>query len=336
MAKGFDVGTYNLVCSSRDKDKNFDLKREINAFLEMPLENMFVFNMMQSVGVKIIKYDNVAYALGEAAMEIAYTMNLIDLKRPMSDGCVNPKEKYAFQIMSKMIHGLIGNLETNKEVLYYTVPANAINEDTDADYHGKILQAIFNAYKSKDGYSVEAFPINEALCITYSELADKGYTGVAASCGSGLINVCFSIFGAPVFTFAIAHSGDWIDKQAAKATGESVAFINKEKTKIDLSKAPENLVERAIQTQYQLMIEKTVQGIKKGLSEAGNKARTDKPVDFVVAGGTSSPIGFDTLFAEMVHQAKLPIKIGNVFRPADPLYSVAKGALIAAENHSAR
>jgi hypothetical protein len=331
---GYDCGTYNLVCCHRDDKNNFVHKREVNAFLEMPLENRFVFNMMKNAGVPLIERDDVAYALGESAVEMAYTMSHIELKRPMCDGCVNPKEKDAFQIMSIMMHSLLGDIKADKTPLYYSVPANAINQETDADYHGKILQSIFNAYRSKDGYTVDAHPINEALAIVYAEAAQKAFTAIAISAGGGMVNVCFSIFGSPVFTFAIVNSGDWIDRMAAKATGESIAYINREKTKIDLSKAPTNLVERAIQTQYQLMIEKTVQGIKKGIIDAGNKARTDKPIDVIVAGGTASPTGFDVMFSEVLHQAELPIKIGNVIRPADPLYSVCRGCLIAAENAS--
>jgi hypothetical protein len=148
-----------------------------------------------------------------------------------------------------------------------------------------------------------------------------------------MVNVAFSLFGAPVFTFALVNSGDWIDKMAAKATGESIAFINKTKTKIDLGKEPTNLVERAIKTQYELMIEKTVIGIKKGLENNKEKnAKLDAPVDFVVAGGTASPPGFDTLFEKLLREAKLPVEIGRVVRPADPLFAVARGCLIAAEN----
>lgn len=334
MAIAMDCGTYNLVCCTRDKDKNFAFRREVNAFLEMPLDNRFVFNMMKKAGVPIIERDHVAYALGEAAVDMAYTMSTIELKRPMCEGCVNPREKHAFQIMSVMMHSLLGDVKKDKEVLYYSVPANAINEKTDADYHGKVLEAIFNAYKSKDGFTVDPYPINEGLAIVYAELADKAFTGIGVSCGSGMINVCLSIYGSPVFQFAIVNSGDWIDAMAARACGESVAFVNREKTKVDLSKRPDSLVERAIQTQYTLMIEKTVQELKRGLTEAGNRARTDKPIDVVVAGGTSSPKGFDALFAELVGQADLPVKVGNVFRPAEPLYSVAKGCLVAAENHS--
>jgi hypothetical protein len=253
----------------------------------------------------------------------------------MCDGCVNPKEKDAFEIIKLMIHGLLNDsVRTNNEILYYSVPANAINEQTDADYHSKILQAIFAAYQNQKGYKVQAHPINEGLALVYAELATKGYTGMGISCGAGMINICFAMFGMPIFQFAIVNSGDWIDKMAAKATGETIAYINKEKTKVDLSKTPVSLVERAIQTQYSLMIEKTVQSIKKGLTDAGNKARTDKPIDIVIAGGTSSPVGFDLLFSEIVNQSNFPIKVGNIIRPDDPLYSVARGCLVAAENAS--
>jgi actin-like ATPase involved in cell morphogenesis len=271
--------------------------------------------------------------LWEAAVNMAYTMTQLELKRPMKDGCVNPKEQDAFQIMNIMVHSLLDEVSHDKESLCYCIPANAINEETDADYHRKLVEAIFKAYKSEKGYKVDARPINEGMALVYAELKEKMFTGVGVSCGAGMVNVAFALFGAPVFTFALVNSGDWIDRQSAKATGETIAFINKTKTKIDLGKEPNNLVERAIKTQYELMIEKTVTGIKKGLE--GNKdknAKLDAPVDFIVAGGTSSPPGFDTLFEKLLREAKLPVEVGRVIRPADPLYSVARGCLIAAEN----
>jgi actin-like ATPase involved in cell morphogenesis len=335
MAIGFDVGTYNLVCCKRNDKGDFLYKREVNAFLEMPLDNDFVFNMMKMAGVPLIHREdaNIAYALGEAAVNMAYTMTQLDLKRPMKDGCVNPKEQDAFQIMNIMVHSMLDDVSHDKPVLCYSVPANAINAETDADYHRKILEAIFKAFKSDKGFTVDARPINEGMALVYAELKEKMFTGIGVSCGAGMVNVAFSMFGAPVFTFSLVNSGDWIDKQAAKATGETVTYINKTKQKIDLNKEPTTLVDRAIQTQYELMIEKTVGGIKKGLEANKDKnAKLEAPVDFVVAGGTASPPGFDKLFEKLLRQAGLPVEIGRVIRPADPLYSVARGCLIAAEN----
>lgn len=336
MSRGFDAGTYHLVSSKRENG-NFVYKKEINAFIEMPLDNRFVFNMMKNAGVPLIEQpeSNVAYALGEAAVNMAYTMNQIELKRPMKDGCLNPKEKHAQQIMNIMAHSLIGEIDEPNEKLYYSVPANAINQETDADYHSKVLQAMFNSYVSEKGYKIDAHPINEALALVYAELSHKSWTGISISFGSGMINLCYAIYGAPVFQFSLVNSGDWIDKMASKAIGEeTTTYVNREKMKADLTvENPESLVQRAIKSQYEIMIQHTVNGIKKGIEQAGAKARSENPIDVIVAGGTSMPKGFDTLFAKILEQAKLTnIKIGSVTRPEDPLFSVARGCLIAAEN----
>jgi hypothetical protein len=333
MPIGFDCGTFNLVCCIRDEKGQFSVKREVNAFLEMPVDNHFVVNMMKTANVPIIEHENMVYALGEKAVDMAYAMNK-ELKRPMSQGCVNPKEVNAFDILNVMIHSLIEDSKAAKQdgdVLYYSVPANAINEETDADYHQKVLESIFNAYESEKGAKVHAFPINEGLALVYAELSAKQYSGIGISFGAGMVNLCFAIHGAPAFQFALVNSGDWIDRQAAKATGETPTFINKEKMKVDLNKEPNSLVERAIQTQYRIMVEKTVTGIKNGLEQAGKKVRTQNAVDIVIAGGTSLPAGFDTFFKKVVGEAKLPIQIGEIVRPKDALYSVARGCLIAAE-----
>ena len=328
---GFDAGTYNLVCTKRDEKGNFVHKKEVNAFIEVPLEHDFVFNMMKNAGVPLIQREKVAYALGESAVKMAYAIPSMELKRPMADGCVNPREKEAYQILSIMINSLIESVKEDKEILYYSVPANAINVETDAGYHQKILEGIFKSFRSKDGLRVDPYPINEALALVYAELSKKAYTGIGISCGAGMINLCMAMFGNPVFSFAIVNSGDWIDKQAAKATAESPTFINRQKMKVDLSKPPGDLVERAIHTQYELMIGHCVSEIKNGLSKNSKVVRTDEPFDIVVAGGTSSPNGFVEMFKGVLEDAKLPIQIGEVIRPDDVLLSVSRGCCLAAE-----
>jgi len=337
MRIGFDCGTYHLVSCKRGEDNSFAYKKEVNAFLQMPLENRFVFNMMKNAGVPLIEQPeaNVGYALGEAAVNMAYTMTQIELKRPMKDGCLNPKEKHAQQIMNIMCHSLIGEVDEDGSILYYSVPANAINQETDADYHGKVLEAMFRSYRSEKGYKVDPHPINEALALVYAELSNKSWTGVGISFGAGMVNLCYAMYGAPIFQFSLVNSGDWIDRMASKAIGEeTTTYVNREKMHADLTaENPDTLVQRAIKSQYEIMIQHTVSGIKKGVEEAGNKARSEQPIDIVIAGGTSMPKGFDSLFRKILDQSKITnLKIGEVIRPSDPLFSVARGCLIAAEN----
>jgi hypothetical protein len=337
MRIGFDCGTYHLVSCKRGPDNDLSYKKEVNAFLQMPLENRFVFNMMKNAGVPLIEQPeaNVGYALGEAAVSMAYTMTQIELKRPMKDGCLNPREKHAQQIMNVMCHSLIGEVDEDESILYYSVPANAINQETDADYHGKVLEAMFKSYRSDKGYRVDPHPINEALALVYAELQNKSWTGLGISFGAGMVNLCYAMYGAPIFQFSLVNSGDWIDKMASKAIGEeTTTYVNREKMHADLTvENPDTLVQRAIKSQYEIMIQHTVSGIKKGVEEAGNKARSEQPIDIVVAGGTSMPKGFDVLFRKILDQTKISnLKVGEVIRPSDPLFSVARGCLIAAEN----
>lgn len=331
MPIGFDAGTYNLICSRRGENGEVKSKKEINCFLELPLENPYMFNMLKASKVKIIERDKIAYVIGERALDIAYGMPDTKVRRPMRDGCLNPEEKDAFRILMIMIHSLIGEVTNDKEVLYYSVPANAINQETDADYHQKVLQDIFNKYKVNDK-TIQAFPINEGLALIFAELAEKNYTGIGISFGAGMINLCYAIFSQPIFQMSLVNSGDWIDKQAAKASGESVAVINRAKTKINLKEPAKDIVERAIKSQYQILVEKTMSAIKKALVDAGNRVRPENPIDIVIGGGTASPPGFEELVTEIVKELNYPLPIGKIYRPEDHLYAVARGALVAAEN----
>lgn len=331
---GADIGTYNLICSRRGENGEIKSKKEVNCFLELPLENRFMFNMLKQAKVPIIERDKVAYVVGETAVDMAYTLPSISLHRPMSDGCLNPKEKDAFRILSIMIHSLMGEVDRDQDILYYSVPANAINQETDADYHSKVLQSIFKAYK-QNGKTVNAFPLNEGLALVFAELAHKQYTGIGISFGAGQINLCYSIFSHPVFQMSLVNSGDWIDKQAAKACGESPTVVNKEKTKIDLTKYPSNIVERAIKTQYEILIQKTVSEIKKAIIDNGTKCNTKQPLDIILGGGVVSPPGFVDLFKAMVKESQWPIALGEIKKPDDHLFSVARGCLVAAENAQA-
>jgi hypothetical protein len=290
-----------------------------------------MFNMLKKSGVPLIEKEKVAFAIGEASLNLAYSMSEIQLKRPMQGGCLNPKEKEAFFILGAMLHRLIGEVNEDKATLAYTVPANAVNSFSDADYHQKILDSIFKKYNVNNKVVLPQ-AVNEALCIIFAELEDKKFTGLASSHGAGMSNVCYAVYGTPVFSFSISNSGDWIDEMSAKATNESPIVINREKTKIDLTKSPTTSVERSIMTQYRIMIEKTVAGIKKGIADNNGKFNMDEPVDIVLSGGTSSPNGFEDWFKEILIENKVPMNIGAIKKPKDTLLTVAKGALIAAEN----
>ncbi|MEF8878179.1 MAG: hypothetical protein V5A60_15805, partial [Haloarculaceae archaeon] len=59
----------------------------------------------------------------------------------------------------------------------------------------------------------------------------------------------------------------------------------------------------------------------------------DVPV--VVTGGTSSPQGFAKLFQDRLNDAAVPFSISDVRRAEEPMYSVARGALVASRTEEA-
>ncbi len=332
MAIGFDVGTYNLVCGRRSESGNeVKCAREVNAFIELNLEdhNRSFFNVLRGK-VPLIEKGEKGYIFGQAAIDMALTLPKLELKRPMSDGCLNPREKDAFKILQLMCHSMIGKNVNDKEVLYYCVPANAVNAETDANFHRDVLADVFKSYKV-EGKTLQPHHINEAMALIYAELGEKQFSGIGISFGAGMVNYCHAIYATEVSSFSIVNAGDWIDSQAAKATGETPVFINKAKQKIDLTAEPTNFVERAIKAQYRLMVDNTVANIKKAIQGSGDKIHSEQPIDVVVAGGTASPNGFVEMVKEAILAAKLPLPIGEIRRPDDHLYAVARGCLVAAE-----
>lgn len=327
---GLDIGTYNIICA-RMENEQLSLNKEINAFFSLNVENKFMVNMLEKNGAPIIKLDEKAIILGEAARDLAISMGQ-EFKRPMKNGILSINEKDAFNILAFIIHSIIGDIE-NDSIAYYSIPADAINTDTNASYHQKIIQNIMDKYNRNDK-KIYAYPINEALCIVYSELQKENRTGIAISWGAGMVNVVHSILGVPTFEFSLTNSGDWIDEQAAKHCGETASYMNKIKEEIDLSKEPANSIERSIVYHYQILVDNAIKGIINGIEQVGSKANPGKPISIVLAGGTASPNGFVEFFNKSIEKSKFPLEVGDIKIAKDHLYAVSKGALLASQYHS--
>jgi hypothetical protein len=185
--------------------------------------------------------------------------------------------------------------------------------------------------------------MNEAMAIVEAELGEENYSGLAISCGAGMTNVAFSVMGMPIFTFSIVGGGDWIDRSAAHASGTDPIVVNQVKMgnveegipSLDLTKYPagENAnIERALHTHYGILIDNIVLGIEKFVNEKQAKVMATKKPSVVVAGGTASPKGFLEQLSDRLSSANLgSFKIGDIRKPKDALYTVAKGLLLNAE-----
>lgn len=329
---GIDVGTYSIA-TARIKDEKLEVKKEINCFypIELNESNKFLINMLKQSGAPVVEVDGVSYVLGESARALAVSMGK-EFHRPMKNGIVNPEEKSGFNILAVIIRSLLGELTADETIVYFSMPGQSLNVQTSPDYHQKVVQSILDKYKQGDK-TVRSYPINEAMCVVYSELQSKNRTGIGLSFGGGQTNCAYSLMGFPLVQFSHVNAGDWIDFESAKNSGESVSYVNEYKKNIDLSQEPKNVIERALHFNYEIMIENALKGVIDGLTKAGSKANPGGLVDIALAGGTASVAGFTDFFRNTLAKHKFPIPIGEVKIGSEPILSVCKGALLAAEAH---
>lgn len=337
---GLDIGTKTVICCTRDEEKRPKFRQEINGFFIFPKQDAFTKNMLIQQKIPFIERDGKFIALGSRAEKFAYAINST-LRRPMAEGTIS-KEQEAITIMASIVQALLGKLEKDA-ILYYCIPANAINKKTNVLFHDKVLRMIFDSYK-RSNVKINSFPINEARAIA---VASEEPVAVAISWGAGMANICYTMHGVPIFEFSIVGCGDWIDVETAKQFGfdpenlnnrsaETPTSICHRKQTMDLN-APLNSLDRvgqAIMLHYQLLIENVIDGIIRGFEDNIDRARIEDPVPIVMAGGTASPAGFKEYFEKILASRPVPFKVSGVKVMERPLYTVAEGCLKAAELHS--
>ena len=353
-AIGIDIGTKNIVVSFRHNKKLVFL-REINGYYLIPRPSKFVENMLddpnkvRSDGTKRsarwIKLDGKdgIFVLGRDAEELAYAHN-DTLLRPMAEGGVAPDED-ALMVLSSIVQGLLSMCEHEAcefepEIrLCYCTTAKALNRPSNIDYHQQVLNLIISNYQTTS--TIKTTSIKESHAIVLKETSDA--TGIGISWGAGTVTVSYVLWGNEIYSFSWIGAGDWIDTEVARRHGYDSEFPRKKssetpttvcrtKEKIDLTLEYNSRLELDIVLHYRILIQNVIKGIVQGFIDNETNARIDKPIDVFMAGGTSSPTGFEELVAKLFQEEKPPFAINNVKRCKDPLFSVAEGCLIASES----
>ncbi len=326
MAKGLDVGTMNIISASEDGDGEITYVQQRNSFLQLESSDI-AERMMSRSDVLHIRDDNNVYVVGDDALEFANVFNE-ETRRPMQQGILSNDEKSAIPMMQLIIENVVGSPESPGERIYYSSPADPIDSDLTTLYHEKTVKSLLDDM----GYDPE--PINEAMAVIYSELEEHNFTGLGISFGAGMTNVCLSYYAVPVMTFSIARGGDWIDEQTAQATGETVDRVTAAKED-DFSLTYETEaggVEGALNIYYTNLIDYVIENIIEQVNEEDVEEGMEVPV--VVTGGTSSPNGFESLVQDRLGEADVPFSISGVRNADNPMYSVARGSLVAAQSES--
>ncbi|WP_299233181.1 hypothetical protein [Natronomonas sp.] len=320
MARGIDVGTMNIVSAKQDDSETVFVSQR-NSFVEIEYSDMAERMLSRSDVLHIRKDDNV-YVVGDDALNFANIFNE-ETRRPMKHGILSSEEKSAIPMIKLILEQVIGEPDRPNERVYFSTPADPIDSDLSTLYHQKTLESFLGDI----GYDPE--PINEGMAVIYSELADHNFTGLGISFGAGMTNVCLSYYAVPVMTFSVARGGDWIDEQTATATGETVdkvTSIKEEDFRLDFT-TDAGGVEGALSIYYDNLLDYVIENVAREVNEEDVEEGLDVPV--VVTGGTASPPGFEKLFEDRLENADIPFSISDVRKANEPLYSVARGALVA-------
>jgi len=323
MAKGLDVGTMNILSAQQDGNDTVFVQQR-NSFVEIEYSDM-AEQMLSRSEVLHIRKDDKVYVVGDDALNFANIFNK-KTRRPMKHGILSSDEKSAIPMMKLIIEQVVGEPDHPDEKLYFSTPADPIDSDLSTLYHQKTIESFL------DDMGYDAEPINEGMSVIYSELADNNFTGLGISFGAGMTNVCLAYYAVPVMKFSVARGGDWIDEQAARATGEAVdkvTSIKEEDFELDFT-TDVGGVEGALSIYYENLLDYVIEKVVAEVDEEDVEEGLDVPV--VVTGGTSSPDGFEALFRDHLQEANIPFSISGVSHANEPLYSVARGGLVAARS----
>ncbi len=328
---GLDVGTMHIVSAVKDGD-NTIFKSIRNSFVEIDPD---VANAVDLTKVAHANIDDSVYILGVDAYNLANIFGH-EVKRPMRNGLLSPKEIDAVDVLTLLIKSIIPEAvppskDGKRAVCTYSSPAASVDAENSVVYHREVLKRVLSSL----GY--EPDPINEALAIIYSECMESGFTGIAISFGAGMTNVCFAYKSVPVLEFSVQRGGDWIDENTALATGTTAsrACAIKEKPDFNLSnwqvgKKRERRVREALTHYYKELISYTSHNIAKRLLELDD-VQLPSDVPIVLSGGTSLVVGFTDIAKDILenqYAESFPFDITDVRVAGNQLTSVANGCLI--------
>lgn len=327
---GLDIGTSFLVAGRFQNDGKIHFKQLRDCFLELtpksPVNKKFMKKGLDDRKAPYIEKDGSFFVLGEDAFLMANERH-VNTRRPMHKGVLSPQESEAMPIMKELVRRLVGEPRVKDERLIFSVPGKPIDAEFDQLFHQDVLRSFIKSL----GY--DAQPMNEAEALAYSELLEDGLTGVAISCGAGMMNVAVLSAGDPVVQFSTSKSGDWIDQMAATATNMTHSIVQQEKESPELdlmNPDPENQIHQAISVYYGNLIVYTLENIAHDLARSPSLPKFKDPIPLVVGGGTSLPRGFIGKFEQALGAVEMPVEVAEVRHAADPLHAVSNGLTLAA------
>ena len=319
---GLDVGTSKIVAARR-KGKDVETASQLNAFIPVAYSR-FTETILGQNDIAYYREGDELIIYGSATEKFANMFNA-ESRRPMADGMINPRERFAMPVMEAILRKVLPKAKSAGDVLAFSVPAAPEGGAAGLTFHEATLRQVF------EGMGYRAVAINEGLAVIFAELEDNNFTGIGVSCGGGMCNVTLAFLSIPTAMFSITKGGDSIDSAVGAVVNEHATRVRglKEES-LDLTRTPKDKLDKALHIYYDDLVESLVDALHRSLSKADKLPRTERPLTLVLSGGSAKPRGFKELFERTLKSRSLPLAIGEVRMASDPLTATARGALIAA------
>jgi len=325
-----DLGTMNIVAARQLIDgKSIETKRIRDAFIDLDLEAKKALRLSK---VDYIEKDGNLIVLGDSALIMANLFKR-EVRRPLSHGVISSAEFEAQQILSLLVGNILGAPVIEGEHCFYSVPATPIDDvSQDVIYHTQVFHKILTEL----GYTPHA--LNEAMAIIYSQCAKENFSGLSVSFGAGMGNVALAYQTMMGMAFSLSKcAGDWVDAQAAKATGSTASRMCAIKERGVNLASPKNREEEALALYLRALIQYCLENIAVQFRKVQTSIELPDPVPFIISGGTSLAGGFMEVFNQEFDTIKkkgFPIKISEIRAAKDPMTAVAEGLLVLAMEES--
>ena len=321
--RGLDIGTQNLVSAALDAEGGVTIRRDRNAFLELPADALGSEEMLTRLRVPYVLHGDRLFVLGNAPNRLR---NLAGAKpdRAVPGGVLSPKDQDAISITNFLFERLLGKPVCADEPIVFSVPSPPSDWEFDDGIHEGIVEGILR----KRGFAPQS--IAESGAVVFAELADSDFSGVALSFGHGRVDACVARHAERICGFSVNRGCEWVDDNVVRIMGATPLEAAAARTEdLDLG-APGTRLQQAVARYYRNLVRYVLTNLRQAFELAKRRDAIDGEIPVVLAGGGSLPGGFVDLCAEELRVVGFPLGIADVRRAEAPRTSVARGCLLAA------
>lgn len=333
QSAGYDVGTMFCQMAQHDLSGKIVLSSVRNAFVEIP-ESDDVEDILSRNNWQWIRDGNSVFVIGEDSMQVAKLFpGKVEIRRPLQDGVLNKNEEKKNIVLASIIENQLGKASSENSIVTTCISSPCLDDSGDSVFHSARLKSMF----SRLGWNVKvieeglAVILSERPCAIEEDGSESPYSGIGLSFGAGRANCMLAYKGMPIIGMSVSRSGDWIDKMVSSQTGTPISHVVDMKEKklnfenLDLN----NDVIFALDAYYDSMLRHVFSLFSKKFKEV--KSEFNRPIDLVIAGGTSAPNGFERKVEKIIRSIDLPFKVNRVLKSKDPRNAVVTGLLVQAE-----